>query len=345
MKRSVLKKCGGTLAATLLLLQVAATPVLAQANAVASNGTAKAPDATRGGTELILLGTQGGPIIRKFRSQPANLLVVNGRPYLVDAGEGVIRQLQKTGFQPTDLRAVFLTHLHLDHVAGLAPLIGFSWLFDNKGLINVYGPPGTTNLVSAATKYMAEPVSLFAAQNPGSRTVFDIAKVKEVDAGGPTVIYQDDLIKVTAVANTHYDTMKRNPFPYPLRSYAYRIDTPDRSITFTGDTGPSDAVAALAKGSDILVSEIIDLDEVLNAAAATYHRSPEQMRPVIDHLSREHLTPMEVGKLASRAQVKMVVLTHLALGEDGEPSYQHYVNGVRKEYSGPVVVGEDLAHY
>ena len=76
------------------------------------------------GARVILLGTGGGPILRKGRSQPASLLVIDGAAYLIDAGDGVSRQMTLAEVPGTTLRAVFLTHLHLDHTAGLPSLIG-----------------------------------------------------------------------------------------------------------------------------------------------------------------------------------------------------------------------------
>ena len=98
------------------------------ASAGAASVVAPAPsEEVVAGTRLVLLGTQGGPTIRKFRSQPASLLVVDGHPYLIDAGTGVSRQLKWAGFDPEDITDVFLTHLHLDHIAGLAPVLGLAW--------------------------------------------------------------------------------------------------------------------------------------------------------------------------------------------------------------------------
>src|SRR5262249_1917429 len=69
------------------------------------------------GTRLILLGTAGGPALKKARAQPANALLVNGGVYIIDAGNGVARQMALADISPKALRAVFITHNHSDHVA------------------------------------------------------------------------------------------------------------------------------------------------------------------------------------------------------------------------------------
>jgi hypothetical protein len=63
------------------------------------------------------------------------------------------------------------------------------------------------------------------------------------------------------------------------------------------------------------------------------------------HMEQEHLTPEEVGKLAAKARVKTVVLTHFSPGLDGETDVSGYTTGVRKYFSGTVIAGQDLFEY
>lgn len=78
-------------------------------------------------TKLILLGTGGGPRPRKTRSQPAQVVLVNDTPYVVDCGNGVARQLVFAGVPLPKLRHIFITHHHSDHNADYGNLIGFAW--------------------------------------------------------------------------------------------------------------------------------------------------------------------------------------------------------------------------
>jgi ribonuclease BN (tRNA processing enzyme) len=89
------------------------------------------------------LGTQGGPILDAKRSQPANLLVVNGKPWLVDCGDGALERLAAAGYRPLQVKTVFISHLHMDHIGGLQGLIGLRWFGTGKHtLFTIYGPPG-----------------------------------------------------------------------------------------------------------------------------------------------------------------------------------------------------------
>lgn len=301
--------------------------------------------ATRLVTRLVLLGTAAGPVPRALRSQPANLVQVGERNYLVDAGEGVVRQLAALGLQPRNIDTVFLTHLHMDHVAGLAPLIGMRWVARARGQITVYGPAGTAKLVEGALDSMAEPEALSVAEMPPGPRMAKTVRAVDEQGDGPVVWFQDDRVRVTAVANSHYQTIAPALLPPGARSYALRFDTPDRTIVFTGDSGPSDAIAKLAKGADILVSEVIDLPATMAFVARQYHVAPAAMAPQVRHMSEEHLTPEEIGKIANRAGVKMVVLTHFAPGLDTETDMRTYTAGVRVFFKGPVVAGRDLDEF
>jgi ribonuclease BN (tRNA processing enzyme) len=314
---------------------LAAATALGMSRALAQSAAPAATPAETG-TRLILLGTAGGPIIRKFRSEPSNLLVVDGRPYMIDCGAGCLRQLAWAGYKSSDLAAVFITHHHLDHDADLANIIAFDWIQGRKAKLPIYGPYGTKQMTAGALEYFAVPERVF-----GKEAKFSIPASQFVDPHdikGPGVIYTDDKIKVTAAENTHYNTFDAGPD----KSYSYRFDTATRSIVFSGDTGPSDALIALAKDADVLVSEVIDAELTISQAPGNHQFSDADAKKLADHMRFEHLAPEEVGKIAARANVKMVVLTHIAPSDGSVPDAAHYTAGVKRFYNGPVVAGQDL---
>ena len=83
--------------------------------------------AQRSKTRLILLGTAGGPRPRKAPSGPAQVILVNDVPYVVDCGDGVARQLVSAGIALPALRHIFITHHHSDHNADYGNLLLLSW--------------------------------------------------------------------------------------------------------------------------------------------------------------------------------------------------------------------------
>jgi hypothetical protein len=131
-------------------------------------------------------------------------------------------------------------------------------------------------------------------------------------------------------------------------SYSYRFDTPDRSIVFTGDTGPSEAVAKLAHGADLLISEVTWVEEwkAQQIASGRWQTmNAAQQAGSLRHMNEEHLTPEEVGRIASRANVKTVVLSHIPATTNPNDDYMRFGEKVRQHFSGQVFIADDLKEY
>ena len=291
-------------------------------------------------TRLILLGTQGGPRINGNRAEPANLVVVAGTPYLVDAGNGVARQLALAHFQPSDIHQIFITHNHDDHNADWGTLMGLAWTNGNTKPTTVYGPPGTESMLRGFLQYFAPNAAAHYAE---SSLVQPAAIMHAKDIRGAGLVYEDANVRVTAVENCHYHFEKGQPGYGWQKSYAFRFQTPGRVIVFSGDTGPCGHVLAdFAKGADILVHEVIDMPMI--EAMLRTSIPPERFPRLMNHMQTEHSTPEQIGQTASEAGVKLVVLSHLVPGRPGT-SDSVYTDGVKKYFSGPVVVGKDLMEF
>ncbi|AOZ08594.1 MBL fold metallo-hydrolase [Cupriavidus malaysiensis] len=299
---------------------------------------------TRTGTHLITLGTRGGPIPARDRAQSSNLWIVDGTYYLVDAGDGVLRRLTQAGASFRQIGQVFITHGHDDHTAGLGTLMSVAWDFQRHDPIAVYGPPGTVALVKGAIQYFTVNAEIRWAE--GRRTPLEDVFVGHDVA--PGVVYQDKNIQVSAVENTHFHIPEGSPYYGKYKSYAYRFQTPDRVIVFTGDTGPSDAVTELARNADTLVTEVgssEDVKQVLIRNGTWQSMTAQQQAAFMRHEVEEHLTPDEVGKMAARAKVRTVILTHLLPTVDEHDDYERYAAEVKKSFSGQVVVAKDLMEF
>jgi len=312
-------------------------------SAVAPARAGDAPHATR----IIFLGTYGGPKAEKFRSEPATLIVVDGTPYLVDVGAGTDRQIAWAGFKHSDIKAVFITHHHIDHDAGLVPFISLTW-FEKAWhhlpatQTGIYGPPATTFLVHTALDYLSVSERIFRAGVPALPPAAGMFDAHDIDQDGP--FYTEGGLRVTAAENTHFHFPSQGPTGAPDKSYAYRFDTPSGSVVFTGDTGASDAVAKLAEGADVLVSEVCLCQ--LKTADIKITKPPKSLDDQeVFHMVHEHLTPEEVGAIAARAHVKTVLLTHFVPGDDSETDASKYTAGVKKNFSGTVIATRDLFEF
>jgi ribonuclease BN (tRNA processing enzyme) len=301
------------------------------------------PAESQKGVQILLLGTQGGPRLQKQRSEPATLLIVDGRPYLIDCGIGTMRRMLDAGVSSQTIDTIFLTHLHPDHALGLVDVLANDFLNVDFGVpgtpqeFHIYGPPETSALVTAAYDYIKIPYGIFAAEPLGSSTLVNPFQAHVIDHDG--VVFHDDEIRVSAAENSHYQLL-RPEYHATMQSFSYRFDTPYGSIVFTGDTGPSAAVEVLAKGADVLISEIADLDADKNTGRWPVAASGNA-DIMAEHMQKEHLRFKAVGDLATKAQVKALILYHFVGGEDGS----RFAAGVKQYYAGPVFAGEDLARY
>jgi ribonuclease BN (tRNA processing enzyme) len=298
---------------------------------------------SKAATRLITLGTRGGPNPTVWRAQSSNALIVNGMPYIIDVGDGVTRRLVRAKIAFRDIDTISITHPHSDHTSGLPALLTAQYDSFRTKPVNVYGPSGTEETVKGILPFLD--VNAEVRMGDGTRTVL-ASKIFSGHNKEPGVIFQDTNIKVTAVENSHFHFAVGNPTSGKYKSYAFRFDTADRSIVFTGDTGPSDAISALAKGADWLVSEVSQSVEEYKALQIRLgrwqNRTPKEQEESIRHQMEEHVRPEQVGEMAARAGVKTVILTHLPATGDPKDEYEHFVEGVKKHFSGQVLVAKDL---
>ena len=287
---------------------------------------------------VVTLGTGGGPVVRLKRAEEANALVVGETVYLVDCGDRCLVQLAAAHIPLARVQGIFITHYHQDHVGGLMPLLGIRWMTNVLSPLKILGPPGLEQIMKGYRAAMQPSIDAGFGATPDPLTQIEVHEV------GVGVIFQDANIKVTAVENTHYTSPVANPASKP-KSYSYRIETPAGSIVFTGDTAPSPAVTSLAKGADLLISEVIDVSATSSLVEQeTRGRLPPEVRAnMLRHLADDHMTPEQVGQLAKDAGVKRVVLSHLSPGADSDANPDAmYAAGVRSAYKGPVTVAADL---
>ncbi len=318
--------------------------------AAAGNAPAADPNPR---AEIIFLGTAGGPPLRLDRSEPATLLIVDDRKYLIDCGIGTMRRMVEAGIQSEQIKTVFFTHLHADHDLGLADIMANDFLHTGPVAfdpINIYGPPQTKELVDAAFHFITVGFRPFVAENPASFRMVngEFASpfvAHEFNRDG--AVFQDNKIRVIAMENSHYILMPTQHRKM-IKSYSYRIETPQGQIVFTGDTGPSDELTRLASGADILVAEASnrdseDLDQLVNSMAARNHWSPERTKAFRSHFEFEHLDTDRIGQLAMKAGVKSVVLYHY--DPQGKADQAAFVRGVKKHFAGPVFAPDDLDRF
>ena len=314
-------------------------PLVAASLALGGTGTAVATDSDA----FITLGTHGGPVPQAKRSEPANALVVGKDVYLVDVGDGAAEQLAKAGFALQALKGVFISHLHFDHTGGLFAVLGLRHQTSVPGRLKIYGPPGTKQTVEGLLAAM-EPEAESGYGIPGADVIppKDTVEVMEIRDGANIKL---DGFTLTAAENTHYSFPKGSAMDKRFDSLSFRFDLPDRSIVYTGDTGPSEAVTHLAEGADVLVSELIDTKSANAIVPQGTAEQQKRAREMKQHLTTHHITPEQVGQMAAKAKVGRVVITHLVAGREPDVDTAPYAAEIEKWYAGPVEIADDLDRF
>ncbi|MEO8463738.1 MAG: MBL fold metallo-hydrolase [Gammaproteobacteria bacterium] len=310
-----------------------------------NNTAAKPPAPAQKGAKLVMLGTRGGPGVDLGRSETASAVIVDGVPYLLDCGYGTLRALVQSGIGFLNVDTLFFSHLHNDHTADLAALMSHQWTTNKKTPTNIYGPYATASTVAGALQFMRADVEIRIVDEGRTalpETLFFGHDV--VASADPLRVFADDRVIVLAATNTHFP--ERAVARMQHRSLGYRFETANRTIAFSGDTAYSENVVKLARGADVFVCEVMDhvvyLQQVERAKADAAARKTES---IARHVSETHSPPADVGRMASEAKVKTVVLNHQLRGAppSGGTAYaiSAFIDGVREKFAGEVIVGED----
>ncbi|WP_331739534.1 MBL fold metallo-hydrolase (plasmid) [Streptomyces sp. NBC_00015] len=340
------------------------SPALASGAAASVQEDAKAVAVPSHGAHLVLLGTAAGPVPMAGRRGISSALVVDGRVYLVDMGHGAFDQFQSAGLDIGALEAVFVTHLHSDHLADLYTLLWlrFGGVDPLARPLTMYGPgpagalpapssgrsvatvnprrptPGLSDYIENSVAATAYDINLRMRDEgwPDIRSFVDVHEIAVPDVGAsptgdmapamaPFEVWSDDQVRVTAILVDH---------PPVFPSFAFRFDTEHGSVVFSGDTTITANMVTLARDADVLVHEAIDMEAVERAGNLT----PEQLQ----HHENSHADVTRIGReVAQPAQVRTLVLSHLAPGTKALPDAGWKAKAGRG-FTGRVVVGNDL---
>jgi ribonuclease BN (tRNA processing enzyme) len=276
-------------------------------------------------TRIIFLGTKGGPRVGVGASNPANLVVVNDTPFVIDCGMGVSRQLVNAGVPLPSVKYIFISHHHSDHNLEYGNLFYNAWAAGLSTPIHSFGPKG----IEAMTRTYWELNKFDVDTRIGDEGRPDprpLLVAKDIAEDG--MVLQTADVKVTAF---------RTPHPPIVDSFAYKFETPDGVIVFSSDTAYNPKLAEFAKGADVLVHEALYVPAVDRLVIKTKNGATLKK-----HLMESHTTTEDVGRIAAAAGVKVLVLSHFVPGDDPEVTDEDWISGVRKNFSGKIIVAKDL---
>ncbi|HVP31912.1 MAG TPA: MBL fold metallo-hydrolase [Myxococcota bacterium] len=292
----------------------------------------RSPDLT-----LVLCGT-GSPLPDATRAGPCTAVVAGGGLYLVDAGPGSFEVVDLANLPTAALRGVFLTHFHSDHIGDLGEAITQSWIAGRAQPLDVYGPPGTAQVVAGFAQAYAFDVGYRVAHHGDAQlpkaAAGAVAHEVELPPGpeASALVLERDGLRVTMFRVDHTPVSP---------AVGYRFEFAGRSVVVSGDTRPTPSIAANARGADILVHEALDERLVARAASVARRMGEERRAKLATDILAYHTTPLQAAEAARAAGVPHLVLTHLVPAPDNFLARRAFLAGVADVYAGRVTLGED----
>jgi ribonuclease BN (tRNA processing enzyme) len=275
-------------------------------------------------TKIVFLGTKGGPRVDVGPSNPANLVVVNDTPFVIDCGMGVSRQLASAGVPLASVKYILISHHHSDHNLEYGNLVYNAWAAGLATPIHSFGPKGLEAMTRTYWELNKFDIET-RIEDEGRPDPRKLLIAKDIVEEG--VVLQTADVKVTAF---------RTPHPPIMDNFAYKFETPDGVIVFSSDTAYNPKLAEFAKGADVLVHEALYVPWVYRLVARVKNGATLKK-----HLLESHTAVEDVGKIAAAAGVKVLVLSHLVPG-DLDVTDDTWTEGAKKNFSGRIIVARDL---
>jgi ribonuclease Z len=267
---------------------------------------------------VTLLGT-GSPPASMERFGPSIMVQAGTQTLLFDAGRGALQRLTQVGVSFDRVDALFLTHLHSDHVVGIPDLWLSGWVLSRRGKpFPVFGPDGTAAMMGHLKQAFEFDVH-FRIEDDKVPPAGSEVRATDIAQG---VVYEKEGVRVIAFEVDHRPIVP---------ALGYRVEFANRSVILSGDTRLSSNLVKFADRCDLLVHEVADASDAYLA-----------QNPNFSQALGHHTKPQDAGKVFQTVKPRLAVYSHIVTR--GVPPAD-LIKRTRETYSGPLVVGEDLMSF
>jgi ribonuclease Z len=289
----------------------------------------------RDGIEILFAGT-GAPRYSEKRGQACLGVITDGKFMLFDTGQGCLDRLNKMDAPVTKISHIFLTHLHSDHMSGLGEVINNTWVQGRISPLEIYGPPGTIEVLDGFSQVYKEDVADRIARRGSDDMNPDLAHgvshIVTVEDNEAVIAFEDNGLVIKAFRVDH---------PEWKYSYGYRIEYAGRLIVISGDTRFSQQMIRHGKDADILIHEAF-CKPMLDAFKKAMVDLEHDVDPAaIDYIMETHTSTLDAARVAREAGAEQLVLTHIIPPLENWIAEKIFLNGITKIYKGNVILAED----
>lgn len=285
---------------------------------------------------LFFCGT-GSPLPDPKRAQACTAVFAGDTLLLVDAGAGAWDRFVRFRVPAGSLDGVLLTHFHSDHISGLPDMALNSWVAGRTEPLRLYGGPGID--------LVAEGFSTAYAQDDRYRIAHHGAAVLSESGAALQAVTVDapaggEPVEVMRIGDLTVQAFRVHHPPVEP-SYGYRIDYKGRSVIFSGDTTPTEAMKIVGKGADVMVHEALAPHLIEVGARALEASGDVRRAKILRDTPSYHTTPVEAAQVANAAEARLLVLSHLVPPVTGAIPERIFMRGVAEVRSDDTLLARD----
>ncbi|EJW20784.1 hypothetical protein IMCC14465_05800 [alpha proteobacterium IMCC14465] len=294
------------------------------------------------GLHVFICGA-GGPLPDMRRSGPCTGIIAGDKSYLFDAGAGNVRNLMLMGFPFHKLEAIYLTHLHSDHIDGLGQLMIQTWIAgQRKTPIIIYGPRGVTKVVNgfntayeidAGFRTAHHGHGIAPPEGAGGVAVPIETPTKQSDTAAATLLpVSQAALSLQAILVSHEPVEP---------AFGYRLDYKNRSVVISGDTKFDNNLLVVSQNADLLIHEVLDPEMILQMADVLDAKGLNHLGKVFRDVPDYHTTPEETARIAADANVEELLMHHIVPPLPSDLLETLFLGQANEIYDGKITIAKD----
>ena len=277
--------------------------------------------------KVVVCGSRS-PLPAPGRAEACILVEAGDDIYIFDMGNGSAVNLQQYQIPWSNVKGIFITHMHSDHMADLPDAHLASWIQGRKSPLKVYGPKGI-NLVTKGFELAYSADYQYRNEHHGDEILpLDIAGYEAIEIANNEYIENDTAgMEILPFAVNHHPVN---------HAFGFKINYKGRTLVISGDTINDGSVQKYSKDIDLLIHSAISLDivERLRSVAPI-----PQMDKIFLDIQDYHTPINQAGEIARDANVKHLLIYHAIPSPNNtimEKVFYRPLKGIYKDFTASV---------